>query len=63
MGFHLFYNRARIGSADESIYFMEDEEVIDGYLTKRVCPQDDSITLNLVGYKSIVATSAECVAD
>ena len=35
-------------SADKSVLFMEDETVIDGYLTKRVCPKQDPLILNQV---------------
>ncbi|XP_063403363.1 uncharacterized protein LOC134687195 isoform X1 [Mytilus trossulus] len=37
--------RARVESADKSVYFMEDEDVVTGYLTKRICPQEGSVTL------------------
>lgn len=37
--------RARVESAYQKTLFMEDETVTNGYLTKRVCPQQASTTL------------------
>lgn len=42
------YFRARVESADKSVYFMADEDVVNGYLTKRICPQEGSVTLKQV---------------
>lgn len=59
--------RARVESADKRVYFMEDEDVVNGYLTKRICPQEGSVTLKQMSkqekYKLLCEVTNSATAD